>query len=43
METQKTVNVLNDSYNENWYIINSESSGNYSHHNPIKYLISSLD
>ena len=43
METQKTVNVLNDSYNENWYIINSESNGNYSHHNPIKYLISSLE
>ena len=45
METQKIVNLLNDSDNENsnfatqkWYIIDSESNGNYSHHNPINFL-----
>ena len=44
METQKIVNLLNDSDNENskfatkkWYIIDSESNGNYSHHNPINF------
>ena len=38
METQKTVNLLNGSDNENlefatkkWYIIDNESKGNYSH------------
>ena len=43
METEKIVNLLNGSDNENsnfatkkWYIIDSESNGNYPHHNPIK-------
>ena len=50
METQKIVNLLNGSDNENskfatkkWYVIDSESKGNYSHENPIKFLISSLE
>ena len=50
METQKTVNLLNDSDNENskfatkkWYIIDGESNGNYSHHNPIKFLTKSME
>ena len=50
METQKIVNLLNDSDNENskfatkkWYVIDSESKGNYSHENPIKFLTSSLE
>ena len=45
METQKIVNLLNGSDNENskfatkkWYIIDSESNGNYLHHNPKKLL-----
>ena len=45
METQKIVNLLNNAENENlkfatkkWYIIDSESKGNYSHENPIKFL-----
>ena len=49
METQKIVNLLNGSDNENskfatkkWYVIDSESKGNYSHENPIKILTSSL-
>ena len=44
METQKIVNLLNDPNNENskfatkkWYVIGSESKGNYSHENPIKF------
>ena len=44
METQKIVNLLNGSDNDNskfgtkkLYIIDSESKGNYSHHNPIKF------
>ena len=48
METQN-INSLNDSDNENSkfatkksYIIDNESKGNYSHHNPIKFLTSSL-
>ena len=50
METQKIVNLLN--YTENdyskfatkkWYIFDSESEGNYSHENPIKFLINSLE
>ena len=48
METQKIVNLLNGSDNENsrfatktWYIIDSESKGNYSHENPVKFLTSS--
>ena len=50
METQKIVNLLNDSNNENskfatkkWYIIDNESKGNYSHHNPIKFLTKSIE
>ena len=50
METQKIVILLNDSDNENskfstkkWYIIDSESNGNYSHHNPIKFLTKSIE
>ena len=50
METQKIVNSLNDFDNENskfatkkWYVIDSESKGNYSHENPIKFLTSSLE
>ena len=50
METQKIVNLLNSTNNENskfatkkWYIIGSESKGNYSHENPIKFLTSSLE
>ena len=50
METQKIVNLLNGSDNENskfatkkWYIIDSESKGNYSHENPIKFLTKSIE
>ena len=50
METQKIINLLNVSDNENskfatkkWYIIDSESNGNYSHHNPIKFLTKSIE
>ena len=50
METQKIVNLLNGSDNENskfatkkWYVIDSESKGNYSHENLIKFLTSSLE
>ena len=50
METQKIINLLNNSDNENskyptkkWYIIDSESKGNYSHGYPIKFLTSSLE
>ena len=50
METQKIVNSLNGSGNENskfatkkWYVIDSESKGNYSHENLIKFLTSSLE
>ena len=49
METQKIVNLLNGSDNENskfatkkWYIIDSESNGNYSPNNEMKSLTSSL-
>ena len=45
METQKIVNLLNISDNENskfvtekWYIIDSESKGNYSKDEEIKFL-----
>ena len=44
METQKIINFLNNSENEyskfatrKWYINDSESKGNYSHENPIKF------
>ena len=50
METQKIVNLLNGSNNENskfatkkWYLINNEANGNYSHENPINFLTSLLD
>ena len=50
METQKTVNLLNDTDNENskfatkkLYVVDSESKGNYSHENEIKFLTSSLE
>ena len=43
METQKIINLLNNTENEyskfetkKWYIIDSESKGNYSNENPIK-------
>ena len=50
METQKIVNLLNDSNNENskfaikkWYVIGSETSANYLLDNEIKFLTSSLE
>ena len=50
METQKIVNLLNSSENEyskfttkKFYVIDSETKGNYSHENPIKFLTSSLE
>ena len=50
MEIQKIVNLLNDTDNENskfatkkWYAIDSESKGNYSDENEIKFLTSSLE
>ena len=50
METQKIVNILNGSDNENskfvtkkWYIIDSESNSNYSHHNLITFLTKSIE
>ena len=50
METQKIINLLNGSDNEKskfptkqWYIIDSESKGNYSPKDEIKFLTSSLE
>ena len=50
MKTQKIVNLLNSSDNENsnsatkkWCVINDESKGNYSHENEIKFLTHSLE
>ena len=50
MEAQKIVNLLDSSENEyskfatkRWYIIDSESKGNYSHENPINVLKNSLE
>ena len=50
METQKIVNLSNGSDNENSkfatkksYIIDNESKGNYSHHNPIRFLTKSIE
>ena len=50
METQKIVNLLNGSDNENskfatkkWYIIDSESNGNYSQNDEIKFLTKSIE
>ena len=44
METQNIVNLLNGSDNENskfstkkWYVIDSESKGEYSHNDPIYF------
>ena len=45
METQKIINLLNDTDNENskfatkkWCVIDSGSKGNYSKDDPIKFL-----
>ena len=50
METQKIVNLLNGSGNNNskfatkkWYIIDSESNGNYSQNDEIKFLTRSIE
>ena len=50
METQKIINLLNGSDNEDsrfatkkWYIIDSESKGNYTHEDKTKFLTSSLE
>ena len=50
METQKIVNLLNGSDNNNskfatkkWYIIDSESDGNYSQNDEIKFLTRSVE
>ena len=50
METQKIVNLLNNTENEyskfaikKWYIIDSESKGNYSHENLIIFSTNSLE
>ena len=50
METQKIVNLLNGSDNENskfatkkWYATDSETTGKYSHHNQIKFLRKSIE
>ena len=50
METQKIVNLLNSSENEylkfaikKWHVIDSESKGNYSHHDTIKFFTKSIE
>ena len=50
METKKIVNLLNGSDNDNsksatkkWYIIDSESSGNYSQNDQMKFLTRSIE
>ena len=50
METQKIINLLNGSDNENSkfatkkrYVIDGESKGNYLHENPIKCLTKSIE
>ena len=50
METQKIINLLNSSENEysklftkKWYITDSESKGNYSHDDPLKFLTKSIE
>ena len=50
METQKIVNLLNGSDNENskfatkkWYVIGSKTSGAYSEDDPIKFLTKSIE
>ena len=50
METQKIVNLLNSSDNENskfatkkWYVIDSESKSDYAHNDRIKFLTKSIE
>ena len=50
METQKIITLLNSTENEyskyatkKWYVIHSESKGNYLHGNPIKFLTNTLE
>ena len=50
METQKIVNLLNSSENKNskyatkkWYVIDSESKGNYSHQDPRTFLTNLIE
>ena len=50
METQKIINLLNGSDNENskfatqrWYIIDNEANGNFSKHEEIKFLTKSIE
>ena len=50
METQKIINLLNNTEDEystfatkKWYVIDSESKGNYSRQNPIRFLRNSLE
>ena len=50
METEKIVNLLNSSENEyskfatkQWYVIDSETKSEYSHHNPIKFLTKRIE
>ena len=50
IETQKIVNLLNNIDNKNskfatemWYFIDSESKGNYSHPDPIKFFTKSIE
>ena len=50
METQKVVNLLNSSEIEflkfatkKWCVVDSEIKGNYSHHDPIKFLAGLLE
>ena len=51
METEKIVNLLNSFKNEHskfakkkkWYVVDSETKGNYSHKNPIKFVTSSIE
>ena len=49
-ETQKIASLLNGSENEytkfatrKWYVIERESKGKYSHHDPIKFLTNSIE
>ena len=50
METQKIVNLPNGSDNENskfatkkWYVIDSNTTGKYSHHDPVRFLTKSIE
>ena len=49
MENQKTVNLSNSSENEfskfatkKWFVNDSETKGEYPHHDPIKFLTKSI-